>query len=75
MVLPAPAFRVPERPRVQIDRWKPALVQESGFSALVWKQGNLAAFLVADLVSPPDLEQLKDYFARVRGATEPVPAN
>ena len=75
MVLPAPAFRVPERPRVQIDRWKPALVQESGFSALVWKQGNLAAFLVADLVTPPDLERFKDYFARVRGATEPVPAN
>ena len=74
-VLAAPGLKMPERPRVQIDRWKPALVRDGGFSTLVWKQGDLACFLVADLVSAPEFERFKDYFARVRGATEPVPAN
>jgi hypothetical protein len=29
---------------------------------------------VADLVSASDLERFKDYFVRVRLATEPIPA-
>jgi len=74
-VVTAPGLGMLERPRVQIDRWKPALVRDAGFSALVWKQGDLACFLVADLVSEPELERLKDYFARVRAATEPLPAS
>ena len=73
-VLPAPGLPLPERQRVQIDRFKPALLSEEGFSAWVWKQGDLACFLVSDLVSARELEEFKDYFVRVRKSTEPVPA-
>jgi anti-sigma factor RsiW len=75
IVLPAPGLPMPERRRVQVDRWRPALLEEGGFSVLLWKHGELACFLVSDLVSEGDLPQLKDYFARVRASTEPVPAN
>jgi hypothetical protein len=40
----------------------------------VWKQGELACFLVSDMVSETDVTSFKDYFARVRAATEPKPA-
>jgi len=40
----------------------------------VWKHGDLACFLVSDMVSEAELETFKDYFVRVRTATEPVPA-
>ncbi len=73
-VLPAPGLPVPDRRRVQIDRFRPALLHEDGFSAWVWKHGDLACFLVSDMVSEADLERFKDYFVRVRTATEPVPA-
>jgi len=73
-VLPAPGLPVPDRRRVQIERFRPALLHEEGFSAWVWKQGDLACFLVSDMVSAADLERFKDYFVRVRTATEPVPA-
>ena len=73
-VLPAPGLPLPERNRVQIDRFKPALLHDSGFSAWVWKQGDLACFLVSDMVSEADLDRFKNYFVRVRTATEPVPA-
>src|SRR2546426_12810657 len=56
------------------SRFRPALLHEDGFSAWVWKQGDLACFLVADMVSEADIERFKDYFVRVRTATEPVPA-
>ncbi|MBI3635538.1 MAG: hypothetical protein HY216_04875 [Candidatus Rokubacteria bacterium] len=74
VVLPAPGLPLPERKRQQVGRFRPALVHESGFSAWVWKQGDLACFLVADMVSESDIDQFKDYFVRVRVATEPVPA-
>ncbi len=74
-VLPAPGLPLPERARVQIERFKPALLHDSGFSAWVWKQGDLACFLVSDMVSEADVDRFKDYFVRVRTATEPVPAN
>jgi anti-sigma factor RsiW len=74
IVLPAPELRVPERQRVRIDRWRPALVHDGGFSVWVWKQGELACFLVSDMVSETDVTSFKDYFARVRAATEPKPA-
>ena len=65
--------------RVQIEqgtnRWRPALMHDSGFSAWVWRQGELACFLVSDMVSEADVERFKDYFVRVRVSTEPVPAN
>jgi hypothetical protein len=75
VTLPAPSgWALPERQRVRIDRWRPALMNDSGFSVWVWKQGDLACFLVSDMVSEADLQSFKDYFVRVRSATEPVPA-
>jgi hypothetical protein len=37
----------------------------------VWKHGDLASFLVSDMVSEVDLESFKGYFLRIREATEP----
>ena len=75
IALPAASLTVPDRARVQIGRWRPALLHDSGFSALVWKQKEMACFLVSDMVSADDVERLKEYFVRVRASTEPVPAN
>lgn len=74
VVLPVPALTVPERERVTVDRFRPALVHDYGYSVWVWKQGDLACFLVADMVAQDDLARFKDYFVRVRKATEPVRA-
>lgn len=75
IALPAPKLIVPDRQRIAIDRFRPALVRDStGFASWVWKQGDLACFLVSDMVSPGELEQFKDYFVRVRTGTEPAPA-
>jgi len=75
-VLPWPGLPLPESRRVQIEnRWRPALMNDSGFSAWVWRQGDLACFIVSDMVSESDVERFKDYFVRLRVATEPVPAN
>jgi len=72
VVLPAPGLPMPERQRVQVDRWRPALLQDSGFSVWVWKQGDLACFIVSDLVAESDLGNFRDHFVRVRVATEPI---
>jgi hypothetical protein len=78
VVLPIAGFPVPDSRRVQIERgtnrWRPALMHDSGFSAWVWRQGELACFLVSDMVSDDDVERFKDYFVRVRVSTDPVPA-
>jgi hypothetical protein len=74
IVLPAPGLAVPEARRVKIGRWRPAMINESGFSVWVWKQGDLGCFMVSDMVSETDIANFKDYFVRVRSATEPVPA-
>jgi hypothetical protein len=74
VVLPVPALTVPERERVSVDRFRPALVHDYGYSVWVWKQGDLACFLVADMVAQDDLTRFKDYFVRVRKATEPIRA-
>jgi hypothetical protein len=71
VVLPAAGLRLPERERVKVDRWRPLLVRDSGFASWVWKHGDLACFLVADMVSSDDLERFKEYFVRVRSTTEP----
>jgi hypothetical protein len=71
IALPAPGMPLPERQRMQVDQWKPALVRAGGFAAWVWKHGDLACFLVSDLVAEDDLPSFKDYFVRVRAATEP----
>lgn len=73
IALPAPGLPMPERGRVQIDRFKPALVRDSGFAAWLWKHGEIACFLVSDMVSADDVERFKDYFVRVRLGTEPFP--
>ncbi|MGH7356303.1 MAG: hypothetical protein ACRELS_17235 [Candidatus Rokuibacteriota bacterium] len=71
VALPAPGVTVPERLRIPIEKWRPALVRDSGFATLVWKQGDIACFLVADMVSEEDLARFRDYFVRVRSGTEP----
>jgi hypothetical protein len=72
----APGFAVPDRARVPIrDRFRPALMTDSGFNVWVWRQKDLACFIIADMVSEADLERFKDYFVRLRLATEPYPAN
>jgi hypothetical protein len=71
IALPAESLKVPDHARVQIDRFRPALVKDSGFVTWVWRQRDVACFLVSDMVSIDDLERFKDYFVRVRTATEP----
>jgi hypothetical protein len=71
-VLPAPGLPMPERQRVQIDRWRPALLHDSGFSVWVWKQGDLACFIVSDVEAESELPSFRDHFVRVRVATEPI---
>ena len=76
IALPAPGLPLPESRRIQIDnRWRPALMSDSGFSAWVWRQGDLGCFIVSDMVSESDVERFKDYFVRLRVSTDPVPAN
>jgi hypothetical protein len=73
IALPADRTLVlPDRARVPIDRWRPVLARDSGFVTWVWKQGDVACFLVSDMVSQDDLERFKDYFIRVRGSTNPT---
>jgi len=74
VALPALGLTVPDRERVQIEKWRPALVRDSGFASLVWKQGDVGCFLVSDMVSSDDIERFKEYFVRIRVSTEPVPA-
>jgi hypothetical protein len=74
VALPAVGLTVPDRERVQIERWRPALLRDSGFASWVWKQGDVGCFLVSDMVSTDDVERFKEYFVRIRVATEPVPA-
>ena len=74
-MLPAPGLPLPERKRQQVGRFRPALVHDSGFSAWVWKQGDLACFLVADMVSEDDLTRFRGYFVRVRSGTDPALPN
>ena len=74
VALPAIGLTVPDRERVQIEKWRPALVRDSGFASWVWKQGDVGCFLVSDMVSSDDIERFKEYFVRIRVSTEPVPA-
>jgi hypothetical protein len=50
-------------------------MSDGGFSAWVWRQGDLACFIVSDMVSESDVEHFKDYFVLLRLSTEPVAAN
>lgn len=71
VVLPAPGMPMPDRFRMQVGQFRPALMRAGGFASWVWKQGELACFLVSDLTAESDLPSFKDYFVRVRAATEP----
>lgn len=75
VALPAGGLVLPaNHGRVQIDRWRPLVRKEGGFSLIIWKQQELLCVLIADLVSDADLGTLKDYFVKVRSSTEPYPA-
>ncbi len=71
VILPAGKVVLPERGRVQIDRWRPLLRRENGFSLIVWRQQGLLCVMVSDLVSDSDLDTFKQYFVKVRSSTEP----
>ncbi len=73
LILPLPALVLPERGRVQIDRWRPLVRKENGFSMILWKQQGLLCALVSDLVSDEDFARLKEYFIKVRSSTDPYP--
>jgi hypothetical protein len=72
VALPAPTLRLPERARVSVASWRPVLIHETGFATWVWKHGDLVCFLVSDMVGANEAEQFKEYFVRVRTATEPL---
>lgn len=74
MAVPAAGISVPDKDCVQIDRWRPALLRDSGFATWLWRQGDIACLLVSDMVSEIERDKFKDYFVRVRTATEPVSA-
>jgi hypothetical protein len=74
MAMPAPGITIPDHQRVQVDRYRPALVRDNGFAAWIWRQGDLACVIVSDRISADELETFKDYFKRLRAATEPLPA-
>jgi anti-sigma factor RsiW len=71
VVLPAATLALPERGRVQIERWRPLVHKEGGFSFIIWKQRELLCAMVSDLVSTRDLDKFKHYFVKIRSSTEP----
>lgn len=73
LLLAGQGVSVPDRNRVQVDRFRPMLSRVDGFSVFIWKQGGVACFLISDLVSESDLTRFRQYFLRIRSATELVP--
>jgi hypothetical protein len=65
-----PNVAIPERGRVQIAKWRPLVTKDDGFTLIVWKQSGLVCVMVSDLVSDDDLGRFKEYFVKVRSATE-----
>jgi hypothetical protein len=65
-----PNVAIPERGRVQIAKWRPLVTKDNGFALIVWKQAGLVCVMVSDLVSDGDLGRFKEYFVKVRSATE-----
>jgi len=68
-----PTVVIPDRERVQIARWRPAVRTEDGLSLIVWRQSGLVCVMVSDLVSASDLGRFKEYFVKVRSSTEVTP--
>jgi hypothetical protein len=75
MIVPGGSVTLPDRGRVVIDRWRPVVRREGGFSLILWKQQGLLCSLVSDLVSDDDLARLKQYFIKIRSSTEPAPTS
>ena len=71
IIVPGGRMALPERGRVQIDRWRPVVTKENGFSLIMWRQQGLLCVLASDLVSEGDLARFKQYFVKVRSSTEP----
>ena len=71
VIVPGGTVTLPERGRVQIDRWKPVVRRENGFSLIMWRQQSLLCVMASDLVSDEDLGRFKEYFVKVRSSTEP----
>lgn len=71
VIVPGGTVTLPERGRVQIDRWKPVVRRENGFSLIMWRQQSLLCVMASDLVSDEDLGRFKQYFVKVRSSTEP----
>jgi hypothetical protein len=71
IIVPGGGMALPERGREQIDRWRPVVKRENGFSLIMWRQQNLLCVLASDLVSDEDLARFKRYFVKVRSSTEP----
>jgi hypothetical protein len=74
VAVPAEGVRIPDARRVAVDRWRPALMRDSGYAAWLWRQGEVACLIVSDRVSDAEMETFKDYFTRLRASTEPLPA-
>jgi len=72
-LLPGAGMTLPKQGRVKIDGFQPLLTQIEGWSIFVWKQKDLACFLISDLVSEEDLARFKQVFLKVRQGTEPLP--
>jgi hypothetical protein len=71
VIVPGGTVTLPERGREQIDRWRPLVKKENGFSLIIWRQQGLLCVLASDLVSDEDLGRFKQYFVKVRSSTEP----
>ena len=71
IIVPGGSVSLPERGRVQIDRWRPVVKRENGFSLIMWRQQGLLCVMASDLVSDEDLTRFKQYFVKVRSSTEP----
>jgi len=71
VIVPGGNVVLPERGRVQIDRWRPVVRKENGFSLIMWRQQALLCVMASDLVSDEDLGRFKEYFVKVRSSTEP----
>lgn len=71
VIVPGGTVALPERGRVQIDRWRPVVRRENGFSLIMWRQQSLLCVMASDLVSEDDLGRFKEYFVKVRSSTEP----
>lgn len=73
VMVPGGSVALPDRGRVQIDRWRPVVRREDGFSLILWKQQGMLCAIISDLVSDDDLARLKQYFVTLRSSTEIAP--